>query len=233
MKGVQMTAKTSLAELAVTHAGAARVFHRHRLDFCCGGRRPLDEVCREQGLDAAAILDAIGREDPLTPDGPAWATEPLPALIQHIVGTYHARLRDVLPELVMMADKVERRHGDKASCPRGLPALLTSMHEEVLDHLQKEEQILFPMIASGMGSRASGPVMVMEHEHQAHAENLQRVRAITAGLTPPPEACTTWRALYLGLQQLEQELMDHIHLENNILFPRALAGDIAAKPSLV
>jgi regulator of cell morphogenesis and NO signaling len=227
------TARATLAELAVTHAGAARVFHRNRLDFCCGGRRPLEEVCGEKGLDVEAILEAIRREDRLAPGGPDWAIEPLPALVQHIVGTYHARLREALPELVLMADKVERRHADKSTCPTGLTALLASMHVDVLDHLQKEEQILFPLIVSGAGSRAAGPAFAMEREHDGHAENLRRVRALTDDLMPPPEACTTWRALYLGLQQLESELMDHIHLENNVLFPRALAGEAVAKSTLV
>jgi regulator of cell morphogenesis and NO signaling len=94
----------------------------------------------------------------------------------------------------------------------------------VLDHLEKEETILFPAIVRGAGARASGAVDVMEREHEHHKGDLLRIRALTSELTPPPEACTTWRALYTGLQQLEQELMEHIHLENNILFRRALAA---------
>lgn len=219
-----MHATTTLAEIAVSHPGAARVFYRNRLDFCCGGRRPLDEVCREQGLDADAILAAIAAEDTLVSGGPRWDTAPLPAVVDHIVATYHARLRQVLPDLIAMARKVETRHAEKASCPRGLSAHLDGMHADVLDHLEKEEQILFPMIVRGMGSRAAGPVSVMELEHEHHKENLIRLRALTTDLDPPEEACTTWRALYLGLQQVEQELMEHIHLENNVLFRRALAG---------
>lgn len=219
-----MNATTTLAELAVTHPGAARVFHRHRLDFCCGGRRPLEEVCRERGIDANEILKAIEAEDTLVSDATRWDEQPLPALVQHIVTTYHDRLRRGMPELIMMARKVENRHGEKPTCPVGIANHLESMHQAVLDHLAKEEQILFPMIVQGMGSRAAGPVHVMELEHEHHREDLLRVRALTDDLTPPEEACTTWRALYLGLQQLEQELMEHIHLENNILFRRALAG---------
>jgi regulator of cell morphogenesis and NO signaling len=223
-----MTEKTTLAELAVTHGGASRVFHQHRLDFCCNGRRSLADACAERGLDASALLTEIAREAAISPTTRNWATEPLPALVSHIVSTYHARLREVMPDLIRMARKVEARHGDKPTCPTGLTALLASMHEEVLDHLQKEEQILFPLIASGYGSRASGPVMAMEHEHEGHRENLLRLRALTDDLTPPLEACTTWRALYLGMQQLERELMEHINLENNVLFPRALASGLSA-----
>jgi regulator of cell morphogenesis and NO signaling len=219
-----MNASTTLAELAVTHPAAARVFRLHRLDFCCGGRRPLDEVCRERQLDANAILAAITQEDPLVPDQRRWDETPLPALIAHIVSVYHSRLREQLPPLVVMARRVEARHGDKASCPRGLTAHLEAMQQAVLEHLQKEEQILFPLIAAGMGGRAGGPVRAMEVEHEHHGESLEEVRRLTGDLIPPAEACTTWRALYLGLQQLEQELMEHIHLENNILFRRALAS---------
>lgn len=219
-----MNASMTLAELAVTHPAAARVFRRHRLDFCCGGRRPLDEVCRERQLDASTILAAIAREDPLVADQRRWDEAPLPMLVDHIQSVYHQRLRAQLPALIAMARRVEVRHADKASCPRGLAVHLEAMHAAVLEHLQKEEQILFPMIVSGMGRRAGGPVHVMELEHEHHGEDLQRVRQLTVDLLPPDEACTTWRALYLGLQQLEQELMDHIHLENNILFRRALAS---------
>jgi regulator of cell morphogenesis and NO signaling len=219
-----MHTATTLAELAVTHPAAARVFYRHRLDFCCGGRRPLAEVCRERELDADAILEAIAAEDPIAADAERWDLAPLPALIDHIVTTYHARLREQLPALVEMARKVERRHGDKPECPAGLAAHLEAMHASVLDHLGKEEEILFPLIRAGQGALASAPVHVLEVEHTQHGDGLQALRRLTDDLTPPPAACTTWRALYLGLQQLEQELMEHIHLENNVLFRRALSA---------
>ena len=147
----------------------------------------------------------------------------MPALVQFIVERYHAALRRELPELIALAARVEERHVDKADCPRGLRAHLEMVHASVLDHLAKEEQILFPMILSGHGSRALGPVRVMEEEHDDHGRNLQYVRLLTNNLTTPDEACPTWRALYLRLAELESELFDHIHLENNVLFPRALA----------
>jgi regulator of cell morphogenesis and NO signaling len=217
-----MTGTTTLAELAVTHPAAARVFYRNRLDFCCGGQRPFDEACRERGLDPDAILATIESEDRRQGESPRWDERPLRELVAHIVTTYHARLRESLPDLVAMAAKVEQVHGDKATCPRGLASHLRTIHADVLSHLEKEEQILFPMIERGMGRRAAAPVHAMEMEHQHHKENLLLIRRLTADLTPPEEACTTWRALYLGLQQLEQELMEHIHLENNVLFKRAL-----------
>ncbi|MEW6271874.1 MAG: hemerythrin domain-containing protein [Thermodesulfobacteriota bacterium] len=113
-------------------------------------------------------------------------------------------------------------HGAKPSCPRGLAAHLATMSEEVEGHLAKEEQVLFPLIVAGVGERARMPMHVMMLEHEDHGESLRRTRELTANLVPPPEACTSWRALYLGLEQLEAELFEHIHLENNVLFPRVL-----------
>ncbi len=221
-----MKSTTTLADLATAHPAASRVFHRYRLDFCCGGRRPLTEACEERGLDAVAIMDEIQRESVAASESTRWDTAPLPALIDFIITRYHDRLRLELPEVIALARKVESVHADKATCPRGLAEHLVMVHENVLSHLAKEERVLFPLIKDGMGYMAAGPVRVMEQEHDDHREGLMRTREITNDLTPPPEACTTWRALYLRLDALEGELMEHIHLENNVLFPRALGGAV-------
>lgn len=214
--------QTTLAELATTTPAASRVFHRHRLDFCCGGGISLDEAAAKKGLDAGRIIEEIRAEEA---PGEANAAElPLGDLIRFIITRYHDPLRAELPRLYEMAAKVERVHGDKASCPRGLAEHLGRVLEEVMSHLAKEEEILFPMIASGSGRAAQGPITVMNLEHDDHAANLRRNRELAHDLVPPAEACNTWRALYLGLAELERDLMDHIHLENNVLFPRALRG---------
>lgn len=214
--------EVTLGELAVRLPAASRVFRESGLDYCCGGRRTLAAACAEKGLDPQAILSAIhaGARD----DRPAasWQQRPLSELIDFILDRYHASLRRELPELCRMAAKVEETHGAKPSCPHGLAALLDAAHEAVLSHLEKEEQILFPMILGHRGAHASGPIQVMEHEHHQHGANLERIRELTDGLTAPREACATWQALYLRLGELEADLMEHIHLENNVLFPRAL-----------
>ena len=217
-----ITTDTTLSDLAVTTPGAARVFLDYGLDCCCRGRRSLAEACREKGLDARQLLQAVeagrGAADTLT----VWADRPLAELVDHVVSRYHAWLRAEFPGLLAMARKVEAVHAGKASVPVGLAAHLEALHAETLAHLEKEEMILFPMISQGMGRGCGGPIHVMEAEHRDVGAALERVRGLTGNLAAPPEACATWRALYLNLGRLEAEFMEHIHLENNILFPRAL-----------
>jgi regulator of cell morphogenesis and NO signaling len=160
---------------------------------------------------------------PSGPDEPVpWTERPLTELVFHIVTRYHGGLRRDLPGLIAMARKVEQRHGKRAAHPTGLADKLTAMAEELESHLDKEERILFPMIVAGRGRLAGGPITVMTREHDDHGEALEWLREHAGGFMPPAEACATWRALYRGLSDLEADLMAHIHLENHVLFPRAM-----------
>jgi len=214
----------TLADLAITRPGATSVFLRHGLDFCCRGRRPLDEVCSENGLDPSVILDEIANQESTAGDLLELAARPIRELVDFIEGYYHARLRAELPELIAMAQKVETVHASKATCPRALAGHLQTIHSAILEHLAKEEQVLFPMIRSGSRDPAGAPIRVLEQEHEDHGRNLEYLRVLTHGFIAPPEACATWKALYLRLNRLSDELMEHIHLENNVLFPRVLCG---------
>ncbi len=216
----KISAQSSLADLATTHAGASRVFHQHGLDFCCGGRESLGDACARRGIDPTLLVTEIELE--LAADFERWDERPLGALIDHLLERFHEAHRAELPRLIAMAAKVEQVHADKPTCPRGLAAFLERVQDELEDHMQKEEQVLFPLLRAGRGRMASMPIHVLEDEHRDHARNLERLRALTSNYAPPDEACTTWRALYLGLAELEGDLMQHIHLENNVLFPRAL-----------
>ena len=151
-----------------------------------------------------------------------WNARTQDQVIDHILAHYHEPHREELPRLAAMARKVESVHRDKHGCPHGLADLLAEMGEELELHMQKEEQVLFPMLRSGRGRMATLPIQVMENEHRDHGRNLERLRELTRGYDAPTEACGTWVALYLGLHELERDLMEHIHIENNILFPRAL-----------
>lgn len=217
------TTQTNLSDLALRYPAASRLFQKRRLDFCCGGKQPLADACSARGLDADALLGEILATKPEAP-GAGWESLPLHELAEHIVTRYHVPLRDELEDIGRMAEKVERVHDEKASCPRGLAAHLRELGAALLEHMQKEEDVLFPAIRAGQGHRALGSVQALELEHRDVAAALRRSRALTDDLGPPPEACTTWRALYLRLADLEVELMEHMHLENNVLFPRALAA---------
>jgi len=219
---MSLTPMTSLAELARVQPGATLVFLRHRLDFCCGGKRSLADACRIAGLDPAAILEELDREARRGGPVAGWTDQPLAALADHIEARYHTALRRDLPPLIEAARKVERVHADKPGVPAGLADVLDEFFAEMEQHMRKEEMILFPMLRRGArGEGVYMPVRMMESEHDTHREHLAKIRALTADLQLPPHACATWTALYHGLEHVEAELMQHIHLENNILFSRA------------
>ena len=220
-----LTRDMPVGELAARHPLATRVFARHHIDFCCGGGRPLADVCEMQGLDVEAVMQEIGREVSPKETIRRWDLSPIGELIDYILTKYHASLREEFPRLEAMARKVAHVHGDKD--PERLPRLVQAVLElkaELESHMLKEEGILFPMIRDGRGTGADGPIAVMVREHEEAGELLRLIRELTNNYTLPAEACNTWQALWRGLEALETDLHDHIHLENNILFPRALDG---------
>lgn len=212
----------TLHEIVTTSPEAADVLVRHGLDFCCRGQRTLGEACREAGLDPAQVAAELAAAGADAPAPQSWRTRPLAELVDHIVDRYHRALRQDLPALLELARRVETVHADKPTRPAGLAAHLEQVWAAVASHLDKEERILFPLIRTGRGAMAHMPIRVMMQEHEDHGENLRRTRELTGGLIAPPEACEAWRKLYDGLLRLESELMQHIHLENYVLFPRAL-----------
>jgi regulator of cell morphogenesis and NO signaling len=214
----------TLGELVALNPAAAEVLHRYHLDFCCGGRQSLEQACAASGLDPEVVLREAEQATTDERDDVRWAERSIEELIRHILDRYHAPLKQELPRLIELAGLVERVHAEKPDCPAGLADLLTDVREAVESHLVKEEQILFPLILSGRGRMARMPVQVMVQEHEDHGQNLALIRQLTRDLRLPEAACASWRELYRSLGELEVELMDHIHLENNILFPRALAG---------
>lgn len=146
-------------------------------------------------------------------------TEPS-ALIGHILTRYHEVHRRQLPELIRMAAKVEAVHAGHEAAPIGLATLLTAMQTELLQHMQKEESILFPMLERGGNPFVVHPIGVMRTEHEEHAERLQHLLALTRNATPPADACTTWHQLCVGVREFVDDLQQHIRLENDVLFPQ-------------
>lgn len=212
----------SLGQLARRIAGATRLFDAHQLDFCCGGNQTLRAAAAAAGIDAAPIvagLQALQRQG-VVDDAQDVDALDTSALVAHILARFHAVHREQLPELIRLARKVESVHGERADCPHGLADHLAEWAQELESHMRKEEDVLFPMIVRGAGDQAGAPIAVMRMEHDDHGASLRRVAELTNDITPPPAACTTWRALYTGLRGFRDDLMQHIHTENNILFER-------------
>lgn len=229
-----ITTETTVADIATAAPATIRVFQHHHIDFCCGGRIPLAQACAERGIETDLVLtQLLAATTPATAE-PTWADAPLSELISHIQARYHEPLRNELPRLEAMVAKVLSRHGDK------LPDLLLPLYEtfvglrqDLLEHMLKEDRVLFPVITAleagvplaiaDAGAWMPSPVAAMEAEHESAGQALARMRALTSDYTPPEWACPTFRGLYFGLAQLETDMHLHVHLENHVLFPRAVA----------
>ena len=210
--------RCTLADIAATLPGATSVFRRHKLDFCCGGRVPLADAAAERGLSLVELeteLDAVA-----SLCLPAERPEDTQELIALIEARYHMVHRRELPELLRLARRVEVAHRKHPDLPVGVAALLEQMNVELEAHMQKEEQILFQLMRSGGHPMIAQPIALMLAEHDDHGAHLRSLETLTNDFTVPEDACPTWRALYVGAKKLADDLMEHIHLENNVLFPR-------------
>jgi regulator of cell morphogenesis and NO signaling len=233
---MQFTETQTIAEIAASSLAAVRVFEKYGIDYCCGGKRPLSAVCREKGYDAEAVqgeLDAALAQSA----GPArdWNRAPLSELLRHIVTTHHQHLRQELPAIQTRLDKVYRVYNQRyGPTLTGLPEVFAALRAELELHIGKEEMMLFPAIVAGEAAVNSGsplpsspfgtvsnPIQMMESEHESAGEALAKIREITQDFWLPEYACVTYRALMSSLAELERDLHVHIHLENNVLFPRA------------
>lgn len=220
-----LSADQQIGQIAVQLPGATAVFRRLKLDFCCGGQVPLAAAAAEKGLDVNAVLAELAALQRPS-DLPA-VSEPS-ALVDHILARYHDVHRAQLPELIRMAHRVEAVHRANPDVPAGLGDLLEEIQEELLSHMHKEEAILFPMLKSGGNPFVGQPIGMMRAEHVDHGAALDKLNALTNDATPPAGACNTWRALYAGIAQFGDDLVNHIHLENNVLFPQFEAAPVAA-----
>ena len=228
---MEMTVEKTVGQLVAENPARARVFEKHRIDFCCGGKMPLSEACAKRGLSLDVVAADLAHCDTAgKPETRDWTTAPLSELADHIVATHHAYLQSELPRLAAMASRVAKVHGEHAPQTITLHAAFTDFREELEEHAQKEEQILFPWIR-GMesGSRSgvlptsvANPIRCMEQEHDNAGKALELFRNLTNNYTPPMDACNTWRVLYASLEALEEDMHVHVHKENSILFPRAV-----------
>ncbi len=225
--------ETTLGQIAAEDMNKALVLKKFGLDFCCGGKRTLAEACAAKNINPAEVVEALEYALPAAASTPLRYREwPLAFLADFIVQTHHAYVRRTLPELVAYATKVARVHGDRH--PELLEILqhVRDIDAEMTAHMYKEEQILFPYIKSldsgkdpafvPFGS-VQAPISMMEMEHEQAGGLMASIRSLSADYTPPEGACGSYRLLFQLLEGFEQDLHTHVHLENNILFPGALA----------
>jgi len=232
---IQDWAERSLGALVLERPGRSVALEHFGLDYCCGGKERLATACERKGLELGTVIAALERVD-ASPEREdlTWQASPLMA-INHIVSTHHAYTKEALPRLQRLTQRVARVHGLQDPRLVTLEASFETFALETLDHMDKEERMLFPMIqALSMGERwplpptVQFPINCMLREHDQHAAHLEAFRALTDGYVPPENACGTWRALLDGLQDLEQDLHRHIHKENSFLFPLAIELEQAA-----
>jgi regulator of cell morphogenesis and NO signaling len=207
----------TIGEIAATLPGATAVFRKFKLDFCCGGDVILAEAVRKRGVDITAVEKALVALDP---NKAIPVPEATAALIDHILNRYHETHRRELSELIRLARKVEGGHAGHPEAPQGLADALEAMQEELEEHMQTEESGLFPSMRQQDDAGTVLPISQMRRDHERHGEHLGRVEAIAKGFVLPEGACRSWKALYVGTAKLVDDVMDHIHLENNVLFLR-------------
>lgn len=226
--GTPITERT-VAELIAERPGRSRIFQSFQIDFCCQGGRTLREACALKNLSVDAVVDQLeGEAAAKSESGRNPAQLPPAELAEYIVETHHAFLRRELPRLQAMSERVAHVHGGHTPSLIQMAEVFFELEDELTSHMMKEERILFPaIIALSRGEGAPGfldsPIARMVHEHESVGVALAQLRELSHGFQPPADACNTYRALFAGLNDLEEDLHRHIHLENSVLFPAAQA----------
>ncbi len=225
---MNITRDSRVSDVATEAPATIKVFQKHQIDFCCGGKRPIVEVCAEHGIDVDQFVADLRAVTMSAGDDRNWQAAPFPELIAYIQQRFHEPLRDELPRLSAMMTKVLSRHGDHLpEVLRPLESTFVELKDDLLQHMTKEDAILFPEIAAletsprGSNPAIRQPIAALEAEHDQAGRALARMRELTSDYMPPEWACPTFRGLYDGLAELEREMHVHVHLENNILYPRA------------
>lgn len=230
----------SIGQLAAKDIRKAQIFKKYGLDFCCGGKKSVKEACLEKGLDVTKVEKELQEaEKNIAVNGSGRPIEytkwSLDFLIDYIVNTHHSYVKSSLPEIIGYAEKVNRVHGKSHEELFQINELVKSINNELTAHLIKEEKILFPYIKSIVAAKngeiqnfsasfgsVQSPISMMEMEHEMVGKNLAQIRELTNDFMLPEDACSSYSLLYRFLEEFEDDLHMHIHLENNILFPKAL-----------
>jgi len=234
--------ETKVKDIALSNPGARQILEDAGVDYCCGGGKSLHEACLHADVPVEEILNRLRENSKhVNPDEANWTLAPLSDLTRHIRERHHRYVREAVARVQPLLDKVVAKHGKNHSELTGIQALFAEVAREMIMHMQKEEQILFPYIAAlekATNSHGSveppffrtvrNPIHAMMKEHDAAGELVTQIRKVSSEYIAPADACTTYKALYQDLREFEADLHRHVHLENNILFPRSVEMETAA-----
>lgn len=240
----QTLEETTVGQLVVDQPARARVFEKYGIDYCCGGQQALSLACKNKKLDLSQVLADLRQADIAPGAGETdWAKEPLSDLADHITEHYHNQLRQELPRLDFMTQKVAAVHGMNHPELLELRKVFVEFKNELEEHMESEEKVIFPLIkrlersgckTDGPVSGIDSPIAQMIREHDDAGEAMETMRRLTGNYAPPPDACNTYRTLFSAMEEMEAQMHRHVHAENSILFPRVLAcegGGVAASAS--
>jgi len=233
--------ESKMKDIALSNPAARQVLEDAGLDYCCGGGQSLHDACLHADVPAEEILKRLRENSKdVSPDEANWTSAPLSDLTRHIRERHHRYVREAIARVQTLLDKVVTKHGENHPEITDIQRLFTEVGREMIMHMQKEEQILFPYIdalekaASTHGSMeppffqtVRNPIHTMMKEHESAGELVKQIRKVSSEYKAPADACTSYKALYQDLQAFEADLHQHVHLENNILFPRAVEMEAA------
>jgi len=231
-----ITPETKLADIVVDRPSLAATMERLGLDYCCGGQRSISDAVTERGLDLRTTIEILEAIPEVAATGEDWTGLGLAEMVDRLLVTHHAYLKEALPRLTELSAKVAGVHGSNHPELVEVDRLTREIRADLEPHMQKEELILFPMVrqlaeAEGAPDFHCGtlrnPISVMMMEHEQVGELLERIRTATSAYALPDDACASYRALYEGLAELESDTHMHVHKENNILFPAVVAAEAA------
>ncbi len=235
---MQINTTKTVRELTLEIPGATRVFEKAGIDYCCGGGKPFQEACVAAGVSTDEVvrsLEQAGESSALVADATQWQTQTLSKLAAHIVAKHHVFTGEELARLDALLSKVCSVHGKNHPELFRIQSLFQDLNRDLIPHMQKEEMVLFPYIeqmeAAATGGRKApvphfgtvkNPIRMLMMEHEMAGEILKQIRQLSGGFSVPKDGCISYETLYKAMDALEQDLHQHIHLENNILFPRAV-----------
>ena len=234
----------TVREIAINYPQAVSVFEKLRIDYCCGGKRPLKDACERANVPVGKVMEQVAalETNDVSPEEQRWTEASLADLMAHIVDRHHRYVRDEAPRLEALLQKVVSRHGEAHPELGAVQETFGALAEELFAHMMKEERVLFPFVEQmEVASRTGGsgpvgcfptvefPIARMLGEHDDAGALLSQIRDLSSGFQPPDGACPSYHGLYQALEEFERDLHHHVHLENNILFPRAVEMERSLK----